>query len=254
MRGWGRSTRPAALDVPPEANAPAVSTDEAVRDISAVVAWIRGQRPGAIALIGWATGGHWAGMYAADHADAISHLVMLNALYGTPGAWSLRPRLEDPARPGELSPSLGAYSVRDAANLVRAWEASIPAADKAMWRDPRVAAAYTDATIASDPTSSQRDPPSARVPTGPLRDSFALAGGARMWDAGAIRAATLVVRGSLDFWSRPDDLAALRRELVHARRVEVVELPGATHFVFLDRPEHGRERLVAMLRTFLAQP
>lgn len=254
VRGWGRSTRPAALDAPPEANEPAVSSDEAVRDIAVVVAWIRGQRPGPIALIGWATGGHWVGMYAAGHADAISHLVMLNALYGTPGAWSLRSRLEDPARPGELSPSLGAYNLRDAPNLIRAWQASIPVPDKATWCDPRVASAYADATIASDPTSGQRDPPSARVPAGPLRDSFALAGGTRMWDAGAIRAATLVVRGSLDFWSRPDDLAALRRELVHTRRVEVVELPGAAHFVFLDRPEHGRERLVAMLRSFLAQP
>lgn len=254
VRGWGRSTRPAALDAPPEANPPAVGSDEAVRDIAAVVAWIHGQRPGAIALVGWATGGHWAGMYAAGHPEDTSHLVLLNTLYGTPGAWSLRSRLEDPARPGELSPSLGAYNLRDAPNLVRGWEASIPVSDKATWREPRVAAAYADATIASDPTSSQRVPPSARVPAGPLRDSFALAGGVRMWDAGAIRAATLVVRGSLDFWSRPEDLVALRRELIHARRVEVVELPDATHFVFLDRPERGRARLVATLLSFLAQP
>jgi pimeloyl-ACP methyl ester carboxylesterase len=150
--------------------------------------------------------------------------------------------------------SLGADSLRDAPNLVRAWEASIPVADKAAWRDPRVAAAYTAAAIASDPTSSQRDPPSVRVPSGPLRDSYELAGGTRAWNAEAIRGATMVVRGELDFWSRPEDVAALRRELVHARRVEIVELPGATHFVFLDRPEHGRARLVATLCAFLAQP
>src|SRR5262249_17727088 len=83
-------------------------------------------------------------------------------------------------------------------------------ADKAAWRDPRVSEAYTAATIASDPIASRRDPPSVRVPAGPLRDSYLLAGGARMWDAGAIRAATLFVRGSLDHWSRPEDSAAPR--------------------------------------------
>jgi pimeloyl-ACP methyl ester carboxylesterase len=254
VRGWGGSTRPAALDAPALAGPPAVGSDEAVHDIGAVVAWIRARHPGAVALVGWATGGHWTGLYAANHADEISHLVMLNALYGTPGPWSLRARLEDEGRPGQLSASLGAYAVRDAANLVRAWEASIPVKDKATWRDPRVAEAYTSIAIASDPTSTERNPPSVRVPTGPLRDSYELASGARTWNAAAIRAATLVVRSELDFWSRREDIAALRRELVGARRVEILELPGATHFVFLDRPEHGRSRLVATLSAFLAQP
>jgi pimeloyl-ACP methyl ester carboxylesterase len=192
-------------------------------------------------------------MYAATHSDAVSHLVMLNAMYGTPGAWSLRARLEDPERPGQLTQSLGAYSLRNAKGLVSTWEANIPVDDKARWRDPRVAAAYADTAIASDPTAVQRDPPSVRVPTGPLRDSYLLAGGTKLWDAGAIRAATLVVRSELDFWSRREDVEALRRELVHARRVEIVELPGATHVVFLDRPEHGRTQLVELLRRFLSR-
>jgi len=50
----------------------------------------------------------------------------------------------------------------------------------------------------------------------------------------------------------PEDLAALRRDLVHARRVKIIEIPGATHFVLLDRPEHDRDRLIALLRSFLA--
>lgn len=62
----------------------------------------------------------------------------------------------------------------------------------------------------------------------------------------------LVVRGSLDFWSRPEDLATLRRELRGAAATEIVELPGATHFVHLDRPEHGRRELVARLIAWLA--
>jgi len=152
-----------------------------------------------------------------------------------------------------LTRSLGAYALRDAASLLRPWDTSIPVDDKASWRDPRVAAAYAEVAIASDPTSTTRTPPSARVPTGPLRDSYLLAAGTAMWSATAVRAATLVVRSALDFWSRPEDLAALRRGLVHARRVEIVEIPGATHFVFLDRPERGRARFVETLLAFVAR-
>jgi pimeloyl-ACP methyl ester carboxylesterase len=253
VRGWGHSTRPAILDAAPDANPPAVGSDEAVRDIGALVAWIRARRHRAVAVVGWATGGHWAGMYAATQPDAVSHLVMLNAIYGTPAAWSLRARLEDPDRPGELSRSLGAYALRDAASLLRSWDANIPVADKASWRDPRVAEAYASIAIASDPTSSQRTPPSVRVPNGPLRDSYLLAGGTRMWQARDVRAATLVIRSELDFWSRPEDVEALRTELVQARRVEIATLPRATHLVFLDRPERGRAQLLDMLVQFLAR-
>ena len=35
VRGYGRSTRPAAMDQPPEANAPFADTRDAIRDISA---------------------------------------------------------------------------------------------------------------------------------------------------------------------------------------------------------------------------
>lgn len=253
VRGWGRSTRPAALDAPAEANPPAVGSEEAVRDIAAVVAWVRARRGRPVALVGWATGGHWAGMFAATHPDAVSHLVMLNTIYGVPGAWPMRARLEDADRPGELSRSIGAYSLRNAAGLLQPWDRNIPVEDKASWRDPRVAEAYAATAIAADPTSGQRTPPSARVPTGPLRDSYLLAGGTKLWQAADVRAATLVVRSELDFWSRPEDVAALQRELVHTRRVEVAELAGATHLAFLDRPEHGRAALLALVVRFLAR-
>lgn len=59
VRGWERSTRPAALDAPPKANPPLVPSKEAVRDISAVVACIRARNQDrSVALVGWATGGH----------------------------------------------------------------------------------------------------------------------------------------------------------------------------------------------------
>jgi pimeloyl-ACP methyl ester carboxylesterase len=251
LPGWGASTRPAAMDEPPEGKPPLARSEEMVSDLRAVVEWIRDHHQvEKIAIVGWATGGHWAGMFAAQHPDQVGHLVMINALYGTPGPWSLRAALADPAQPSQPA-ALGAYALRDGANLVGRWEATIPGADKAAWRDPRVAEAYVASTLSADPTSAARQPPSVRVPTGPLYDSFLLANGDRMWDAAAITAAVLVVRASLDFWSRPEDVAALRTELSRAAEVQIVEIKGATHFVHLDRPEHGRQRLVDALVGFL---
>jgi pimeloyl-ACP methyl ester carboxylesterase len=64
-------------------------------------------------------------------------------------------------------------------------------------------------------------------------------------------AAHLSGRGGADFWSRPEDAQAFAHDAVHARSVEVLELPGATHFLHLERPEHGRAALLHALERFL---
>ncbi len=254
-RGYGGSTRPAAMDEPPSAHPPLVRSPEVVRDIGAIVEWICG-RAGVerVALFGWATGGHWAGFFATLHPERVSHLVMFNTLYGaTSGHPMLGPGsdLENPARPGRFDPAFGAYRLGTEASLFGAWDRSIPVEDKASWRDPAVAKAYGEAALASDPTSSARTPATFRSPAGAMEDSFLLASGHRLWDASLIHAPTLVIASELDFWSRPGDREALRDELVHASSVRVVVLPQATHLAHLDRPEHGRTRLIQEVVGFL---
>lgn len=249
IRGWGSSTRPPALDGKPEDAPPAVSSEEAVADIEKVFEAIQARHHLAnIAILGWATGAHWVGMFAATHPRTVARVVLLNTLYGTAGPWPLREALEEPGQPGRFRASIGAYSLRDGPSLVGRWTSSIPAEDKATWRDPRVVDAYIAAMMRSDPTSATRTPPTARVPSGPLRDSYRLATGEQLWDARAIAVPVLVIRSGLDFWSRPEDVVALRRDLPNAT---FVEIPDATHFVFLDRAEHGRARFVRELLAFL---
>jgi hypothetical protein len=90
--------------------------------------------------------------------------------------------------------------------------AFIPAADKAEWRDPAVADAYASQTLATDRTaSSSGNPPSVRIPIGYQLDAFNLSLGRPLFASKDIRVAVLVVRGELDFWSRPADLSALAR-------------------------------------------
>jgi alpha-beta hydrolase superfamily lysophospholipase len=64
-RGYGQSTRPAALDQPAEQNLPVARGYEVVRDIEAVVREVkRRNHADQVALFGWATGGMWSGFYA----------------------------------------------------------------------------------------------------------------------------------------------------------------------------------------------
>lgn len=58
VRGHGHSTRPQEMDEAPEKHGPLVRSNEAARDIGAVVDWIRRERKlEKVALLGWATGG-----------------------------------------------------------------------------------------------------------------------------------------------------------------------------------------------------
>jgi len=134
--------------------------------------------------------------------------------------------------------------------LLGAWDGSIPGEDKTVWRDPAVAKAYVDAALSSDSTSNSRTPPSFRSPCGALEDSFYLAIGRQFWDASLITARTLVLASERDFWSRPEDRENLRDDLVHAPSVRVVVIPGATHFVHLDRAERGRDVLLKEISSF----
>ncbi|MEU4744219.1 alpha/beta fold hydrolase [Actinosynnema sp. NPDC023658] len=248
-RGYGASDRPAALDAPPSVNPPAVTGEQVVRDIASVVDRLRSTTGhDRVDLVGWATGGHWVGWYASEHPDRVGNLVVHNSLYGALDGHPVLGRgseFEDPARPGHFDDArYGAYRHTTGPSLLGAWDASIPSEDESEWRDPRVADAYVRHAVASDPTSGDREPPSFRTPTGALKDSFRLAVGHRLWDAGRITARTLVLRGERDFWSREGDVSTLAAELRRAEEVRVVHLAGATHFVHLDRPERGRDRFL----------
>jgi pimeloyl-ACP methyl ester carboxylesterase len=256
-RGYGGSDRPPAMDEPPAENRPLSRAYEIARDIDAVVQTTTRLVGSAQAdLIGWAAGGAWAAYYASLWPERIAHLVTLNALYGaaTPHAL-LGPssNTADPAHPDRLNPNTGAYALYPGASLLPIWDRSIPEADKSLWRDPAIAEAYVAAALASDPQSSQHEPPAFRAPLGAIEDSFYQAAGRRLYDASSVTARVLVVRSERDFWSRPEDATSFMHDAVRAQSTRILLIPGATHFVHLDRPERGREQLLQQLVAFCQQ-
>jgi len=254
IRGYGASTRPAEMENPPEKHAPLVRSAEASRDVDAAVDLVR-KRTGAarVSLFGWATGGQWAGFYATLHPEKLNHLILLNSLYGADAPHTLMGHgsdMEDPAHPGHLNPAIGAYRCNPRDSLLGVWNRSIPSEDKAAWRDPAVADAYVREALASDPEFGKHAPPCFRSPNGAMEDSFYLATGRQLWDGSLIYTPTLVLAGERDFWSRTADREKLQEHLVHAP-IRVVMIPGATHFVHLDREERGRKTLVEEIVKFV---
>jgi pimeloyl-ACP methyl ester carboxylesterase len=256
-RGYGGSSRP-GQDGPKSGDA-LVRSEEVVRDLAAIVNTVQA-RTGAsrVALLGWATGAHWAGMYASRNPDRVSHLVIYNGLYGAhAGHKTLGPGSDaaDPGDPARFnSAKFGAYQEHTAESLLPSWDRSIPSEDKTVWRDPRVVTAYQQAALASDPTAANRNPPAFRAPSGAIADSFELASGRKLWDAATITARVLILRSERDFWSRPEDVTTLERDLTKAANVRAVAIPDATHHVHLDRAEKGRAVFMAEVGRFLASP
>ena len=244
---------------PAEHNPPAVRSVEVVNDLTTVVEWVcQHGDVEQVALLGWATGGHWTGYYAGLHPERVSHLVLYNTLYGGTADHPSLGRgssLDDPDRPGQFNRSAtGAWRVADAASLLGSWDRSIPVEALDDWRDPAIASAYVEAAISSARHPGHAEVDALKHPTGALEDSFYLAIGRQLWDASFIRARTLVIRSERDFWSRAADAVLLADHLVDAASVEAVTIPGATHFVHLDRPERGRQEFVDAVVAFLATP
>lgn len=256
-RGYGRSTRPPEMDAPALANPPLVRAWAVMRDLAAVSREVR-QRTGAgqVALLGWATGAMWSGMYAALNPDEVSHLVYYNGLYGGSDQHQMLGRgtpNENPDAPGRFNMARAeAWRLSDAADLLRSWDSVIPVKDKSTWRDPAVAEQYVKQALASDPTTASRNPPTFRAPSGAMEDSFYLATGRQLFDASTIAARVLVLRSERDFWSRPEDARTLALHLSRAQSVTEATIPDATHHVHLDRAEKGRDQFLRHVVEFLA--
>jgi pimeloyl-ACP methyl ester carboxylesterase len=237
-RNYGGSTREKAMDQPAAKNLPVTRSYLALRDIEAMVNYIKRTRNvQKVSLIGWSWGAMMAGYYASLHSENVQKLVMYAPLYDfnehtNLGAGSA---LQNKRKPMEFNFALGAYRLAsEAANTVR-WNGEIPVDNKDEYRDPAVPAAFWNECLATDPTSNTRTPASLRAPNGVLEDSFYQATGRPLWNAANIYAPTLVIGGDFDTWSFQEDRAGLMRELVHAPVKHNVLIKGATHFVIFEK-------------------
>jgi pimeloyl-ACP methyl ester carboxylesterase len=237
VRGYGGSTRPAAMDEPPERNPPVVDATAGTADVAAAIEHIRRVRGvERVSIVAWSWGTVLAALYAGAHPEAIGRLVLYAPVWRWPGG-------AVPRAPA------GAYRTvtREAAR--RGWMTGVPAAAQESLIPPGWFEQWADANWAADPLGQGALPPTLRAPNGPLVEVIqAWSEGRTLFDAAAIRAPTLVVVGAWDATTPPPMARDLQATLARTTRARLVEVAEATHQLFLER---RREQLFEAVRTFL---
>jgi len=240
VRGYGKSTRPKEMNEPPEANAPIVHTETAVKDVSTVVDFILKRRNIArLNLLGWSWGTTIMAAYTTQHPDKVERL----ALYAPQWLRTTPPLIQPGAGP------LGAYRVVRKDQARDRWLNGVPESKKdsvipAGWFEQ-----WADATWATDSVGAQMKPPGLRAPNGTVQDT------AEFWSAGKpyydptkITLPTLLVGAE---WDR--DLPAYMRQalfplLVNSPGKRYVELAEGTHTIIMEK---NRLKLFEAVQAFL---
>jgi len=237
VRGYGRSTRPAAMDQPPAANAPIADTRDAIKDISAAVDFIIKRRDvPRINLLGWSWGTTTMAGYAAENSAKVERLVLYAPVWYLPKpppyAGAYRITNGDQARPG-----------RGRGIPPAKLEETFPVA----WYDQ-----WWKANLATDPVGAARNPPVLRSPNGVMKDLAGVWGqGKSSYDPGAIRAATMLIVGEWDGITPPSMAQELFKRLTVAKYRRLVILSEGSHSISLEK---NRMHLIREVQNFLEEP
>jgi pimeloyl-ACP methyl ester carboxylesterase len=215
------------MNEPPEANAPIVRTDTAVKDVSTIVDFILKRRNiGRLNLLGWSWGTTMMATYTTQRPEKVERL----ALYAPQWLRTTPPLIQPGTGP------LGAYRIVRKDQARDRWLNGVPENKKdtlipAGWFEQ-----WADATWATDPVGAQMKPPGLRAPNGTVQDT------AEFWTVGKpyyepakITTPTLLVGAE---WDR--DLPAYMRQalfplLVNSPGKRYVELAEGTHTIIMEK-------------------
>lgn len=239
IRGYGRSTRPPEMAVPPEENKPIVTTNVAVRDVGNAVAFILARRQvPSLNLLGWSWGTSIMATYAAANPEQVERLVLYAPLW-------LR---KTPSLVGSDGP-LGAYRTVTVEQARKRWLTGVPANKAQDLIPPGWFEAWAEATWATDPDSGKWNPPLLRAPNGVIQDGRDYwSAGQAYYDPAAITAPTLLIHGEWD-QDTPGYMAeAIHDLLVNAKAKELVKVPEATHTLIMEK---NRLQLFEAVQHFL---
>jgi pimeloyl-ACP methyl ester carboxylesterase len=236
IRGYGRSTRPAALNAPPSENPPFATTGEAVSDVGSAVDFILKRRGASkLNLVGWSWGTAIMAGYATNHNERVGKLVLYAPL------WHLK-------APPPFSGS-GAYRTA-ARDVVRQRgirgipPQRVEEISPIGWFDK-----WWQANLAADPAGAKLNPPAVRAPNGVLKDLVDYWGGGKStWEPEKIRVPTLLILAEWD-----QDTPLYMAQEVFARLTSApykrhVVIGEGTHAVAVEK---NRMHLINQVQSFL---
>src|ERR1700712_2773778 len=234
IRGYGGSTRPPEMNAPPEASAPVVGTDVAVRDFGTAVDHILKRRGvSKINLMGWSWGTAIAGEYTSEHNDKVNRLVLFAPLWIFRKDAVIAPA---PEAAGKSAPSLGAYRLVSKEIAKTRWLDGVPEDKKADLIPPGVFEAWIEATWATDPDAAKHNPPMLRAPNGVIADALAYwTAGKAHYDPGKITVPTFLVHAEWDFDLPSYQAQAYFAELKNVPYKRLVEIGEGTHTVMREK-------------------
>ncbi|MGI4810426.1 MAG: alpha/beta hydrolase [Janthinobacterium lividum] len=235
LPGYGRSTRPAAMDAPADQGQPVETTQQAVADYAAVADWVLARRHlSKFDAVGWSWGTTIAGGYAAAYPDKVNRLVLYAPVWVPQQIVAAEP------------PKVGAYRLVTAEAAKQRWLNGVPQDKQADLIPPGWFEQWQRATWATDPKSGGT---SLRAPNGVTADiQGAWAAGKPTYDPGKITAPTLMIQAEWDHDTPPLRSQGLFPALTHAASKQYVLLGEGTHTVLMEK---NRMQLFAAVQAFL---
>jgi pimeloyl-ACP methyl ester carboxylesterase len=240
VRGYGRSTRPPEMAEKPDAHAPIVRGEVAVRDIGSVVDFILKRRNiPRLNLIGWSWGTTLMPTYTTQNASKVERLVLY-----APGWIRKTPTLVQAG-----SGPLGAWRTATREQALTRWLTGVPEDKKASlipagWFDK-----WADATWATDPVGAKLSPPVIRAPNGVLADSAdTWSANKPYYDPAKITVPTLLVQAEWDQDLPPYMAQTLFPLLVNSPGKRYVMLAEGTHTIIMEK---NRLELFRAVQAFL---
>jgi len=242
VRGYGRSTRPKAMDEPAQNNPPVSRTPDAVKDITAVLNFILKRRSiPKLNLLGWSWGCTLMATTAIQNPGKTARLMLY-----APGWLRTTP---SPLAANQGPGPLGAYRTVTREMALARWLNGVPQDKQAALIPPGWFEQWADATWATDPAGARQDPPVVRAPNGTVQDTQEFwTSGKTMYDPAKITAPTLIAIGEWDKDTPPYMAQAIFPLLTNSPGKRLVMLAEGTHHMML---ENNREALFRAVQAFL---
>lgn len=240
VRGYGRSTRPPQMKKPAAASAPFAGTEEAMRDLDAVVEFVKKRRGIArVNLVGWS----WGTAIMQWYTSLNSHKVEKLVLYAP--VWIRQTQSLVQTGPGPVP----AYRSVSMAQAKMRWLTGVADNQKATLIPSGWFEAWAEAAAASDPVGAKQNPPVLRAPNGVVADGLKYWGnGVIPWQPENIKVPVLLIKGEWDVDTPAYMAQALFPKLTGAPYKRYVELGEGTHTIIMEK---NRMHLFREVQLFL---
>ncbi|MGC2779522.1 MAG: alpha/beta fold hydrolase [Bradyrhizobium sp.] len=223
-RGYGGSSRPADMSLPPEQASPVVTARTAVQDFGTAVDFIcRHREISRVNVLGMSWGATIAGAFASEASAKLEKLILATPLWLS----------KEPLRIDAGGP-LGAYRIVSPRAFEAAWRGAAPEHARQQLIPDGWFETWEKATLATDPDSPY--PGAIRAPSGAVQDvRVHWTAGNPLYDPGTIGCPVLVLSAEWDADVHFDMAHDLFVRLVSAPYKRLVEIGQATHMVLMER-------------------